>query len=138
VLDVQSSPVKHHVTVTATKRIRLLFAISLAFIMFLLSYFIPLRNDSLEEEALTPPQRIVGEQVKPYIESQFQQARWYSLIESIETHDDESTINTFIFPDQEGRRLADEIVNDLRHQGITGDITIYGKNISHALLIHSQ
>lgn len=129
-LDVESSPIRYPVSVAAILRLGFLFLIlcSLGFLFF---------SDSLHDprvESLTPTQRVAGEQVKPYLEEHFRQARWYSLIETIETNEDQIIIKTFIFPDQDGRVLADEIVDDLRRQGIRDDISVYGRNISYSLL----
>lgn len=129
-LGVESSPIKYPASVAAILRLGFLFLIlfSLGFLFF---------SDSLHDtmaESQAPTQRVAGEQVKPYIEEHFQQARWYSLIESIETQEDQIMIKTLIFPDQDGRVLADEIVDDLRRQGIRDDISVYGRNISYSLL----
>jgi len=132
VLGVESSPMKHHVSVAVILRLGFLFLIlsSLGFLFFSDSFHAPI------EASLTPSQRVAGDQVKPYVEEHFQKVRWYPLIETIETQADQIMIKTLIFPDQDGRVLADEIVDDLRQQGIMDDISIYGRNISYSLLTH--
>lgn len=82
--------------------------------------------------------RVINPQSKTYIEKEFYQARWYSLVDTIDTEGNLITLNTYIFPDQEGRQLATEIVKDLREKGIRGEITIYGKNMSSRLLVVSK
>lgn len=80
----------------------------------------------------------VDTQSKAYIEKEFSQSRWYSLVESIDTTKKQITLNTYIFPDQAGKQLATEIVKDLRTKGVQGEISIYGKNMSSRLLVISK
>jgi hypothetical protein len=133
VLGVESSPVKHHGLVAAIIiRLGFLFLVlsSLGFVFLGNSLHVP------PETLQTSSQRVTGDQVKPYVEEHFQNAPWFSLIESIETQENQIVIKTFIFPDNDGRRLADEIVDALRQQGIMDEMSVYGRNISYSLLTH--
>lgn len=132
-LGVESSPVKHHGSVAV-----IIFRVGFFFLVISSFGFLFLDNHlraPLETSQISS-QRVFGEQVKPYVEEHFQKARWYSLIETIETQEDQISIKTRIFPDEDGRVLADEIVDDLRQQGIMDDISVYGRNITHSLLTH--
>lgn len=132
-LGAESSPVKHQGSVAV-----IIFRVGFLFLVISFLGFLFLDNSlraPLETSQISS-QRVFGNQVKPYVEEHFQKARWYSLIETIETQEDQIAIKTYIFPDEDGRKLADEIVDDLRQQGIVGDISVYGRNISYSLLTH--
>ncbi|MEA4900321.1 hypothetical protein [Desulfitobacterium sp.] len=87
---------------------------------------------------LTIPVQFVDTQSKDYIEEEFRHARWFPLVESIETTENQITLNTYIFPDQNGQELAAEIVKNLRTGGVKGEISVYGKNMSNRLLVKSK
>lgn len=82
--------------------------------------------------------KFVDTQSNAYIQEEFNQSRWYSLVDSIDATEKQVTLNTYIFPDKEGRLLATEIVKDLRAKGVQGEISIYGRNMSNRLLVKSK
>jgi hypothetical protein len=111
------------------------FFFSLLIIVLLVSLII---FKFFDTSASTARVQFVDTQSSSYIEEEFNQSHWYSLVDSIDTADNKTTLNTFIFPDQEGRRLASQIVEDLRTKGVQGEISIYGKNMSKRLLVTSK
>lgn len=109
-----------------------IIALSLALVLISLTYFgltRPLPTTARVE--------FVDIQSAAYIEDEFRMSYWYSLVDNIEASDQHITMNTYIFPDQEGRLLAAKIVKELRAKGIQGEISIYGKNMSNRLLVKS-
>lgn len=128
-LGAHTSPAKRHGS--AAVIIRLGFLLS---IILVLSFFFSSQSPYVYPEEISSPPTITGSEVKPYIENNFQEARWYALIETVEVEGEDIAIKTYIFPDQEGRRLAGEILKELNRKGISGNIKIYGRNVSYSLL----
>lgn len=130
-LDSYSSIKKNHIYTYLLSN----FFFNLLIIALLVSFIIFIFFDTSTSTARV---QFVDTQSSSYIEEEFNQSRWYSLVDSIDTSDNKITLNTFIFPDQEGRRLASQIVEDLRTKGVQGEISIYGKNMSKRLLVTSK
>jgi hypothetical protein len=130
VLDAESYRVKNLNISVIIKRLVILLLI--IFSLVSLIFYLDIEKGLVESSK--PALAVEGDKVKPFIETHYQRARWYSLVESIETQGNRIIIKTFIYPDEEGHKLANEIVDDLENQGIDGDIVVYGRNMSYYLL----
>jgi hypothetical protein len=141
VLDVESTPTESRLSFAMIGRLGFLLLSLLLIGLILFRYF-----DFNVDKAIYKPNKIVDNSVdkpyrtvdKSYIKEHFQFARWYSLIETIEAQENQLVIKTYIFPDQEGRGVANEIVQDMRQQGISGDISVYGRDIAYFLLAEER
>lgn len=110
-----------------------IIALSIALVLITLTLF-GLTRTTLPSIAHV---QFVDIQSEAYIEDELRTTHWYSLIDNIEASEKQVTVYTYIFPDQEGRQLAAELVKELRAKGIQGEISVYGKNMSDRLLVKS-
>lgn len=127
----QDSPRK----IFVTKLMRLLFVLIFGLIALVMGF--NLRPHDSNNTVLTGnTSKFVH--MRTFIQTAFGQAKWYPLIANVQTEEKNLVIQTSIYPDDEGKQLADEIIKELRGQGVNGPIQIYGRNVTYRLLCESS